>query len=207
MRATLDDSSFGPPDENAGLFVRALTTDSEAAAKLYSRCVPSLQHWLQSRLPGCEAEDIAHEALLTALRRGSRFHQGARFMPWLRTIAWHLAQKRLRGDSRRKRRERDYVEHELRVSGSTPDIPPKRLAALNACLANLPEQQRQLLYLRYIEGNSSNDIAAKFGRSRVGVAVSLHRICKNLKTGILRNTRLTHPSASDARPAASRSIV
>jgi RNA polymerase sigma-70 factor (ECF subfamily) len=181
MRATLDDSSFGPPDENAGLFVRALTTDSEAAAKLYARCVPSLQHWLQARLPGCEAEDIAHEALLTALRRGSRFHQGARFMPWLRTIAWHLAQKRLRGDSRRKRRERDYVEHELRVNGSTPGIPPQRLAALNASLASLPEQQRQLLHLRYTEGRSSSDIAAEQGRSRVAVAVTIHRICQRLR--------------------------
>ena len=107
MRATLDDSSFGPPDENAGLFRRALTSDSEAAAKLYTRCMPALQYWLQARLPGCEAEDLAHEALLTALRRGSRFHHGARLMPWLRTIAWHLAQKRMRGDSRRKRRERE----------------------------------------------------------------------------------------------------
>lgn len=181
MRATVDDTSFGPPDESAGLFMHALKSDTSAAAKLYARCVPVLHHWLQARLPGCEAEDIAHEALLTALRRGSRFHQGARFMPWLRTIAWHLAQKRLRGDSRRKRRERDYVEHELRVSGSTPGISPQRLAALNACLASLPEAQRRLLHLRYTEGRSSSDIAAEQGRSRVAVAVTIHRICQRLR--------------------------
>lgn len=205
MKATLDDSSFGPPDENAGLFRRALTSDSEAAAKLYAGCMPELRHWLQARLPGCDAEDLAHEALLTALRRGSHFHQGARLMPWLRTIAWHLAQNRVRGDSRRKRREREYVEHELRVTGTTPELSPKRLAALNACLASLPKQQRQLLHLRYIEGRSSSDIAAKSGRSRVAVAVSLHRICKDLKTGILSKARLTHLSGCDAHSAASRS--
>lgn len=181
MRATLDDSSFGAPDENAGLFRRALTSDSEAAAKLYARCMPALQFWLQARLPGCDAEDLAHEALLTALRRGSRFRNGARLMPWLRTISWNLAQKRLRGDSRRKRREREYVEHELRVHGGTPGLSPKRLAALNACLASLPEHQRQLLHLRYTEGRSSSDIAKEQGRTRSAIAVRIHRICQRLR--------------------------
>ena len=73
------------------------------------------------------------------------------------------------------------MEHELRVSGSTPGIPPKRLAALNACLASLPESQRRLLHLRYTEGPSSSDIAAEEGRTRVAVAVSIHRICQRLR--------------------------
>jgi DNA-directed RNA polymerase specialized sigma24 family protein len=76
------------------------------------------------------------------------------------------------------------VEHELRVSGSTPGISPQRLAALNASLASLPESQRRLLRLRYTEG-----------RSRVAVAVTIHRICQWLRLdlgGAGRQTKDDH---------------
>jgi len=205
MRATVEDSSFGPPDESAGLFMRALQADAEAATRLYASCMPTLKNWLLARMPGCEAEDLAHEALLKALRHGARFRQSGRFMPWLRSIAWHLAQKRMRGDTRRLRRERAYTEHEIRTASTAPDISAQRLAVMNACLASLPERQRQLLHLRYIDGLSSNAIAAKCGGTRVAVAVSLHRICKELRANTLRSLLITHSSARSTHLASSRS--
>lgn len=193
MRATVDDSSFRPLDECDALFLRALQAECEATTEIYARCVPPLQSWLRARMPGCEAEDLAHEALLAALRHGSRLWKGGSLMAWLKTIAWQIARKRLRGDTRRRLREREYVEHEVRMADSAPDVSSKRRSALNCCLARLPEPQRQLLRMRYVEGRSSHDIAAEHGRTRSAVAVNLHRICHGLRADM---ERTLHPCRS-----------
>lgn len=186
MKAVLDDSSFGPTAEGDAWITRALNGDPESATRLYAHCVPRLQAWLRMRVTGCEAEDLAHETMLIAFRRGSSFRSGGPFMAWLKTIAWNLAQKRLRGDSRRRRREHDYMEHETRIGTGGPDGTSRRLAALHACLASLPEPQRRLVHLRYFEGRSSSAIAATHGRSRGAVAVSLHRICQGMRAEMQR---------------------
>ena len=67
MKATLDDAPFGQHDECSGLFVRALNGDPDAATQLYEQCVPDLRRWLAGRVLGCDAEELAHAALVTAL--------------------------------------------------------------------------------------------------------------------------------------------
>lgn len=186
MRATPDDTSFQRQGECEALFERALLADAEATATLYRRCVPPLRNWLRAHMPGCEAEDLAHEALLAALRHGARLWKGGCLASWLKTIAWQSARKRLRSEMRRRRREREYVEHESRMTVSAPEASSTRKSALHRCLARLPAPKRRLLRLHYLEGRSSVAIATDRGRSRSAVAVSLHRICRTLRADIER---------------------
>ena len=182
MKTTLDDVPFGHPDECSGLFVLARHGNATAATELYQRCVPDLRRWLTGRVPGCDAEEVAHAAIVTAFRKAARFQRGTSFQSWLKTIAWSLALNHQRDDARRRSRENAWFEHErVQGSGGTTDD-PYRLRVLSQCVAALPEPQRQLLQLRYTEGKSAETIAMEQGRKRSAVAVTLHRICRLLRT-------------------------
>lgn len=186
MKATLDDSPIGQHDECAQLFVIATLGDEAAASELYTQCVPKLRAWLAARIGWSMAEDITHDALIRAFRESRSFHTSARFMPWLKTIAWHLAQKSIRGELRRQHRETQFVEHERLHAPQFSVNQNRRRAALDACLAALPTSQLNLIRSRYFAGRSGEAIAAEQGRSRVAVAVNLHRICRGLRAGIER---------------------
>lgn len=182
MKATLNDASFGQHDECSGLFVRARNGDADAATELYQRCAPELRRWLAGRVPGCDAEELAHASIITAFRKSARFRQSASFQSWLKTIALHLALNHQRDEARRHSRENAWFEHErVQRNGSASDD-PKRLRMLTTCLETLPEPQRQLLRLRFIEGKSAETIAMEQGRKRSAVAVKLHRICRRLRS-------------------------
>ncbi|OYW78276.1 MAG: hypothetical protein B7Z37_00275 [Verrucomicrobia bacterium 12-59-8] len=199
MKATLDDASFGQHDETSRLFMQAQNGESDAATKLYEQCVPNLRRWLAVRVPGCDAEELAHAALVTAFRKAARFRQGASFQSWLKTISLHLALNRLRDETRRCQRESAWVEHErVQRSGGMNDE-PSSLRVLARCVAALPEAQRQLLQLRYAEGKSAEAIAMEQGRQRGAVAVNLHRICRRLRMDLERALpKPTHESLVSA---------
>lgn len=171
-------------DECGPLFAQALRGDSDAATRLYTTCVPTLRAWLVARLPWCLAADLAHDALVQAFRRAGQFRPGASFAAWLRTIAWNMAMNTLRDDGRRKMRESAYWDHERIQSSSSEEPDTMLLTAVQRSVASLPEDQRELLDLRFQQGRSASEIAANSGRSRVAVAVSLHRICKRLRADI-----------------------
>ncbi len=186
MKATLDDSPIGQQDEASRLFVLATLGDADAAQQLYSRCVPSLRAWLAVRVGWSLAEDAAHDAFVLAFRKSDRFRPGESFGAWLRTIAWNLAQKSLRDTARRQCRELAYFEVESMHTATTGDVNSARQAALGRCLDALPERQLGLIRSRYFDDQTCDAIAAAQGRTRVAVAVQLHRICTSLRSGIER---------------------
>lgn len=130
MKATLDDSPIGQHDECARLFVLATLGYEAAANELYSRCVPPLRAWLAGRVGWSMAEDITHEALIRAYWESRSFRAGAPFMPWLKTIAWRLAQKSLRDALRRAQREHVYLEKEKNEAAFACDRDERRRVAL-----------------------------------------------------------------------------
>jgi RNA polymerase sigma-70 factor (ECF subfamily) len=181
MKATLDDSSFGQQtDVCAEWFALALHGDGEAATRLYQYCVPRMRHWLAMRLPDSVAEELAHDAMVAAFRKHDRFCPGTLFFPWVKTIAWRMAQNQMRDNTRRHERDMAYSDHHELFSGDDDATEP-RFAALVQSLSTLTESQRHLLHLHYWEGKSGRAIADVQGRTRVAVAVNLHRICQRLR--------------------------
>jgi DNA-directed RNA polymerase specialized sigma24 family protein len=71
-------------------------------------------------------------------------------------------------------------------TATTGDVNSARQAALGRCLDALPERQLGLIRSRYFDDQTCDAIAAAQGRTRVAVAVQLHRICKSLRSGIER---------------------
>ena len=109
-------------DECSRLFAQALRGDADAATQLYARCVPPLAGWLAQRSYDLAAQEMAHEAMVLAFRKGHHFKPGHSFQVWLRTLAWHRALNTLRHESRRRAREQAYLQLEqVRAAESAED--------------------------------------------------------------------------------------
>lgn len=133
--------------------------------------------WRYLRYLGCEpslADDFAQEALLAALRT-----HGAIEPPpgWL----LQTAKNQLRQHHRAQRRsERLLADLELRhtqwteVAGA--DDGDGKLAALRACLAELPERSRSVLQQRYGDGLDRSAIGRALGLGDEGVKSLLVRV-------------------------------
>ena len=187
MNSSANTSLNTESDACGAWFAQALRGDSDAATRLYERCVPSVRSWLSRSVPYAMAEDFAHEAMVRAFRCAGQFRPGTSFEAWIRTMAHRMALNALRADSRRKTRETAFFEQ----NGLGGDFHDEAVfAALERCVADLPGEQRQLIRLRFQHDQSAGEIAASLGRSRVAVAVSLNRICKRLRSGLEQHARL-----------------
>ncbi|KQM68323.1 RNA polymerase sigma factor RpoE [Xylophilus sp. Leaf220] len=118
-------------------------------------------------------EDIAQETFIRAYRALHQFRGDAQFYTWLYRIAVNTAKKAL-VDMRRNPvisenamrsggddDETSFIDNEL-TSEETPEtiLAAKEIAAtVNAAMASLPEDLRQAVTLREIEGMSYEEIA------------------------------------------------
>jgi len=206
MKATLDDTSFGQQtDACSEWFESALRGDEAAATRLYQHCVPLLRGWLATRLSETQAADLAHDALVHAFRKHAQFRAGTVFMPWLRTLAWHMALNQIRDDAREQSRIIAWVDQQRLQEVHAEDESERRFAAMDRCLFTLPEAQRHLLHLHYAEKQTSQAIAQSQGRKRSAVAVSIHRICQRMRHDLssmeAENDHLVTNEHSLAKPA------
>lgn len=107
------------------------------------------------------AEDLAQDAFLRAYRSLGRFQTGRRFGPWLSAIAAN----RIR-DFIKTRARRSEVPWELdRSPASGQSTPLERAAAremlqkVEGGVAQMPEETREVLRLRFVMGMDYEDVA------------------------------------------------
>ncbi|MCW5237455.1 RNA polymerase sigma factor RpoE [Verminephrobacter eiseniae] len=122
-------------------------------------------------------QDIAQETFIRAYRALHQFRGDAQFYTWLYRIAVNSAKKALmemkrnpvisenalRGNEQED--ETSYLGHEL-TSDETPEtvLAAQEVAqVVNAAVQDLPEDLRQAVVLREIEGLSYEEIAAAMG--------------------------------------------
>jgi len=127
-----------------------------------------------------DAEDLTAETFLRAWKARYQF-QGeiASAISWLIGIAKRLVIDDYRRTARANRNSPTDVNSE-----STPEqtaIQQEQQKLLFRLLADLPDEQREILILRYLLGWRVNDIAQHIGASENKVSVSLHRILSKLR--------------------------
>jgi RNA polymerase sigma-70 factor (ECF subfamily) len=161
----------------------------------YLRLLARLQ--LDPRLRGLmDPSDIVQETLLKAHENlaGFRGQTDAELRAWLRAILAQqlvlIARKRTRQPVRAHSLEAALEQSSARLesllatedsSPSAAGIRSERLIELAEALATLPEDQRTALELRYLEGLSVAEVAARMDRSRVSVTGLLYRGTKALR--------------------------
>jgi RNA polymerase sigma-70 factor (ECF subfamily) len=152
--------------------------DEQALASLYDRYHRILFGLLVRILSSREeAEDILQEVFLQVWRRAADFdeHRGRPFA-WLVSLARHRAIDRLRLHS-------SLARASVRETGD--DVSDTAQATLEQreivadALAQLTDEQKQVLILAYFEGLTQAEIAARLG-------VPLPRVRTHMRSGMIR---------------------
>jgi RNA polymerase sigma-70 factor (ECF subfamily) len=155
----------------------------------YLRLLARLQ--LDERLRGkLDPSDVVQEALLKAHQGQAqcRGQTDAERAAWLRQVLANTltdaARRYLGADKRNVEMERSLQESSARLerlladAQSSPEEQTQRheqLALLAEGLAALPDDQRQVVELRHLQGVAVGDIARRMGRTRAAVAGLLRR--------------------------------
>jgi len=100
------------------------------------------------------AEEAAQESLVRAYFNIQSLQKPERFFAWLLGISDRVAKELQRKDQNRRRRDSNHAPAEQRSESSF-----SRDAALEAAVAQLPENYRQLILLRYYSQMSCKQIA------------------------------------------------
>ncbi len=111
------------------------------------------------------AEEVVQEALYRAIRSADTFRGGSQFRTWLFRIASNAAM-----DTLRRRKVIDFValeeDYEAPAEAPGPEVQfetKQRLRALDAALARLTVEQREMILLREVEGLSYEEISTVLG--------------------------------------------
>ncbi len=170
--ATLATSSEDSPEERErliGLVELARQGDAEAFGMLYDHYQPSVYRFLYYRTRSVViAEDLCSETFFRALRNMASFRwQGKDFGAWLMTIARNLATDHFKaGRTRLEMTTEDMGQHDDTTEGPENAV----LASLTneillEALKELPNEQRDCIVMRFLQGLSIAETAEILGRS------------------------------------------
>ena len=158
------------PDE---VLVRAAQCgDRGAFGALYQRYSRMVHGILLARVPRLVAEDLLQDVFLQALPRIASLRDVARFGGWLAAIARNRA-----NDYHRQARHSEEWNEDVREcnAGQTGDEQIADGLLLLEAVRSLPEAYRETLILRFVEGMTGPEIAAKTGLQHGSVRVNLYR--------------------------------
>ena len=154
-------------------FIRELTVSQNA-----------IHAFIYSLLPDPEfAMDVLQETNIQLWNDAHQYVDGTNFLAW----ACAIARFKVLENRRKTRRDRLIFDDQF-VSCLAPEFAEDlfdadrapRLKALEDCMAELTERQRQLVRKRYHSGMSVAALAEIESMSPRGLSVSLHRIRKSL---------------------------
>jgi RNA polymerase sigma-70 factor (ECF subfamily) len=152
-------------DAEERLLVEAAQKDPARFADLYERHFERVYAYVVRRVRDRHAaEDLTSEVFHQALRNLGRFEwRGAPFAAWLFRIAANAIADRWKAEAR----ERGTPSPEARVE---PDFEGgESQARLFRLVGELPEDQRRVIELRFVEQKTIREIATDLGRSEGAV--------------------------------------
>ncbi|HXH79680.1 sigma-70 family RNA polymerase sigma factor [Nocardioides sp.] len=158
--------------------------DKEAFGLLYDHYQPSVYRFLYYRTRSATlAEDLTSDTFFRALRSMNNFRwQGRDFGAWLMTIARNLTTDHFKaGRTRLEMATEDMGLHDDATEGPESEV----LAGLTnevllTALSELPNEQRECLIMRFLQGMSIAETALALGRSDGAVKQLQLRGVRNL---------------------------
>ena len=163
--------------------------DPLALAEICEEFHPQVYRYMLRRAPAGEAEDLASEVCLRAVRALPR--QKGFFPAWLYRIAANLLT-----DRHRRRAVRDEVPLEAGGLAGNDDAGFFARGAdlridLERAMEGLNEEQRELIHLRFVEGYDSPEIGEILGKSAEAVRAQQVRALRALRARLTvrRNER------------------
>lgn len=153
----------------------------EDFVRLFSKHEGNVRAFVTSLLPNWEGVDeVMQEASLVMWRKFDQFdpnRPGSKFIDWAFMIARYevLKYRRKRATDRLVFSEDVYELLAVQAEETVVDH-PRRVKALQGCLAKLENAQRELIQVAYADGVSIKDAATRVGRTPTGLYKALARI-------------------------------
>lgn len=161
--------------------LRAARDDLAQFAPVYERYVDRIYAYCRTRVGNSDAEDVTSQVFTQALS-GVDGYRGGSVAAWLFRIAHNCVVDHLRGQ--RSTVPLDDLEWSLLDTGR--DVLDQIALAedvrrVRRLIAELPDEQANLLALKLAGGLNAKEIAAAVGKTHVAVRVELHRIIQRLR--------------------------
>jgi len=189
-----------PISSSQGLIDRIKNGDHDAFSALFEKYRPRLAVLLHYRMSpelrsSFEVDDVLQETFLEAFRDFGQFtyQSPGSFMSWLARISEHVMADLARSQGRQKRHAAEMLRFRSESNPSGPEPvdsrTPSRILAeeeglrgLLEKLNSLPEHYRQAILLMKVEGLSTQEAAARLGKSNEATALLLHRALKRFRS-------------------------
>jgi len=175
-------------DHDLGLVARLRTGDESAFVELVRRYQPGMLRLAEATVgTRAVAEEVCQETWLAVFKGVDRFEGRSSFKTWLYRVLLNRARTNAGREQRAGRPDSEVVERfDANGAWTEPPAPwsdrvddrldARRLAVrVHQLLPELPEQQRQVVLLRDVEGLSSADVTSLLGISDGNQRVLLHR--------------------------------
>jgi RNA polymerase sigma-70 factor (ECF subfamily) len=162
-----------PSDAELARLIAASGGDARQAEKaLFERYAERVRLYGRKHLKSAAAaDDLVQQVMLRVLEalRAERVAEPNRLASFVfgtcRNVSWDLQ----RSEQRQRRLER---ETELLLTESAmPELSERDVVKLFHCMGELPEQQRRILRMSFMEDRSADDIARSLGLSSGNVRV------------------------------------
>ena len=173
-------------EADAGRVGAAREGDRAAFGWLYERYFGMVHGILLARVPRTDVRDLVQDVFLTALRKLAALRDPRAFGGWLAQIARNRANDYHRRNENPLQEE--LSEAQAPERGKTALQSAEALAALRA-IQELPDAYRETLMLRFVEGMTGPEIAARTGLTAGSVRVNLHRGMKMLRGRLTQGAR------------------
>lgn len=171
------------------LIRRARQGDAAAFACLYQETVQAIYRYIYLRVNDTQlAEDLTGDVFMRALKAmGSYQEQGKPFVAWLYRIAHARVVDYYRQNDRRPV-ESDIESEAIPVSADLDHSLLRRQAAkaLREAIAQLTDEQQQVVILRFMEGHSLESAARIMGKNANAIKALQHRALRSLANRLAR---------------------
>lgn len=174
--------------EEDSLISAARDGDRAAFGRLYDRYARMVHGILLARVPPREVDDLVQEVFLSALRQLHSLRDLPRFGAWLGTITRNRANDYFRKAIPHEKATEPVSESQAE-SSTTDNAAGQEAAVILAVVRGLPESYREPLILRFVEGMTGPEIAARTGLTHGSVRVNLCRGMQLLREKLAETAR------------------
>jgi RNA polymerase sigma-70 factor (ECF subfamily) len=142
-----------------------------------------------------DAEDVVQQTGLVLWSKFSDYEPGSNFLAWACGAARFEALNFLKQKRRRNARFSEAFQLKLAeaIAGVSPRIVDRRLGALEDCVEQLPDSQRELLRMCFGSSAGVADVAQQLGRTTHSIYSSLRNIRHKLFDCVERSTAERDP--------------
>lgn len=167
--------------EMKNLIERASQGDDGAITRLYEMHIERIARYIAYRVPDSDVEDLTAEVFVRMIEGLPDFeYTGAPFEAWL----YKIAQARVADFHRARSR---HPQEEMPDNLEAPEqLPEERLlqdyefATVRQALADLSDEERDLLLLRFVERKSHREVAELLDKSEAATRTMQHRALTKL---------------------------